>query len=236
MKVKEYFLGLDIGTTSVGYAVTDTDYNLVKFKGDDLWGIRLFEQAQTAQNRRVLRNARRRRERQKQRIAWLQEVFDAEISKTDPGFFQRLKESKFRPEDKENSEMIGRYTLFNDADYTDSNFHEEYKTIYHLRKALIDDTCAADARLVYLAIHHIMKKRGHFIFSKFDTEEISLDGAIDELNTALENEYPEEGYVLFIENSEDLNKILFDSASSITERKRALKELFQRFISFKCYC
>ena len=46
----------------------------------------------------------------------------------------------------------------------------------------------------------------------------------------------EEGYVLFIENSEDLNKILFDSASSITERKRALKELFQRFISFKCYC
>ena len=162
MKVKEYFLGLDIGTTSVGYAVTDTDYNLVKFKGDDLWGIRLFEQAQTAQNRRVLRNARRRRERQKQRIAWLQEVFDAEISKTDPGFFQRLKESKFRPEDKENSEMIGRYTLFNDADYTDSNFHEEYKTIYHLRKALIDDTCAADARLVYLAIHHIMKKRGHY--------------------------------------------------------------------------
>ena len=30
MNNKEYFLGLDIGTGSVGWAVTDTQYNLIK--------------------------------------------------------------------------------------------------------------------------------------------------------------------------------------------------------------
>ena len=30
--VKNYYLGLDIGTNSVGWAVTDDEYNLCKFK------------------------------------------------------------------------------------------------------------------------------------------------------------------------------------------------------------
>ena len=34
----EYYLGLDIGTDSVGYAVTDTTYKLKKFKGEPMWG------------------------------------------------------------------------------------------------------------------------------------------------------------------------------------------------------
>lgn len=29
----EYYLGLDIGTNSVGWAVTDLDYNLLRFNG-----------------------------------------------------------------------------------------------------------------------------------------------------------------------------------------------------------
>ena len=29
---KSYYIGLDVGTNSVGWAVTDTDYNLLKFK------------------------------------------------------------------------------------------------------------------------------------------------------------------------------------------------------------
>ena len=33
-KVKgNYYLGLDVGTNSVGWAVTDQDYNLLKCKG-----------------------------------------------------------------------------------------------------------------------------------------------------------------------------------------------------------
>ena len=34
---KECYLGLDIGTDSVGYAVTDEEYNLMRFKGNDAW-------------------------------------------------------------------------------------------------------------------------------------------------------------------------------------------------------
>ena len=37
---KEYYLGLDMGTNSVGWAVTDDVYNLIRFKGKDMWGIR----------------------------------------------------------------------------------------------------------------------------------------------------------------------------------------------------
>ena len=65
MKEREYYLGLDLGTSSVGWAVTDKQYNLIRAKGKDLWGVRLFEEADTAAGRRVYRIARRRREREK---------------------------------------------------------------------------------------------------------------------------------------------------------------------------
>ena len=37
MKNKKYYLGLDIGSDSVGYAVTDEEYNLLKFHGEPTW-------------------------------------------------------------------------------------------------------------------------------------------------------------------------------------------------------
>lgn len=30
MKNKDYYIGLDIGSNSIGWAVTDTDYNILK--------------------------------------------------------------------------------------------------------------------------------------------------------------------------------------------------------------
>lgn len=39
---KMYYLGLDIGTNSVGYAVTDPSYHLLKFKGEPMWGAHVF--------------------------------------------------------------------------------------------------------------------------------------------------------------------------------------------------
>jgi CRISPR-associated endonuclease Csn1 len=41
MAVFKYYLGLDMGTNSVGWAVTDIQYNILKVKGKDLWGIRV---------------------------------------------------------------------------------------------------------------------------------------------------------------------------------------------------
>lgn len=56
MAAFKYYLGLDMGTNSVGWAVTDPNYNLFKAKGKDLWGIREFNEASTAVERRTLQN------------------------------------------------------------------------------------------------------------------------------------------------------------------------------------
>lgn len=64
MGTREYYLGLDMGTDSVGWAVTDPNYNLMRAKGKDLWGIREFEAAKTSAERRGYRTSRRRRQRQ----------------------------------------------------------------------------------------------------------------------------------------------------------------------------
>ena len=42
---KNYYLGLDIGTDSIGYAATNKEYELLKFKGEPMWGATLFESA-----------------------------------------------------------------------------------------------------------------------------------------------------------------------------------------------
>ena len=49
----DYYAGFDIGTDSVGYAVADTDYNLCKFKGNAMWGVDLFEESNSAAERRT---------------------------------------------------------------------------------------------------------------------------------------------------------------------------------------
>lgn len=164
---KGYYLGVDIGTGSVGWAVTDKDYQLCKANGKALWGVRLFEMAKTAEERRIFRSSRRRNQRRKQRIELLQELFAEEMCKLDAGFFLRMKESRYFPEDKR--DQSGNvpslpYALFVDDNFTDKEYHKQFPTIYHLRSALLHEDRQFDLRLVYLAVHHILKHRGHFLF------------------------------------------------------------------------
>lgn len=159
---KDYFIGLDIGTDSIGWAVTDTEYNLLRDKGSDFWGTYLFEAAKTAKKRREYRTSRRRQQRARNRILMLQELFKEEIAKVDPTFFVRLNNSNLLLEDKdEGAKSI--QTLFSDADFSDAEFFTKYPTISHLRKACIDGE-VTDVRMLYLAISHILKHRGHFLF------------------------------------------------------------------------
>ena len=123
---KKYYLGLDIGTNSVGWAVTDENYNLYKYAGKRMWGIRLFEGGETAEQRRISRSNRRRLSRKKQRIDLLQELFAEEIAKMDPTFFIRLNESRLHLEDKSTGE---KFPLFKDKDYTDIQYYKDYPTI-----------------------------------------------------------------------------------------------------------
>ena len=107
--MEKYYLGLDIGTNSVGWAVTDPSYRLERFRKKDMWGIRLFEQADTAADRRTKRTNRRRLQRRHQRIQLLQELFAEEMARVDDTFFLRLNESKLHLEDKSVQE---KYPLF----------------------------------------------------------------------------------------------------------------------------
>jgi len=169
----EYFVGLDIGTNSVGWAVTNPKYELLKCKGHKMWGSRLFEEGQVAESRRMARANRRRLARRRDRLHILEELFSDEISKVDTTFFLRLKESKYHFEDKTTKE---KYVLFTDKDFNDKNFYKKYPTIYHLRNTL---TKAApdDIRELFLAIHHIMKYRGNFLY---EGEEFKTDGNLQE--------------------------------------------------------
>ena len=93
--MQKYNIGLDIGTTSIGWAVVDEKYNIIK-KGNKqkaLWGVRLFDEAKTAAERRNYRSTRRRYDRRRERIRLLQEEFQNEINRIDSKFFQKLKES-----------------------------------------------------------------------------------------------------------------------------------------------
>ncbi len=158
MQNTSYFIGLDIGTDSVGYAVTDATYALRKFKGEPMWGVHLFEEAMLNDERRGFRTARRRLDRRQQRIKLLQGLFAKEIAETDENFFIRVKESALYPEDT----SCGA-ALFSDEGFEDKDYYKKYPTIHHLIVDLIEDETPHDVRLVYLALAWLVAHRGHFL-------------------------------------------------------------------------
>lgn len=219
--LKDYYVGLDIGTSSVGWAVTDESYNVMKFNRKKMWGVRLFDDAKTAEERRTFRGARRRLDRKKERINLLQDFFAEEIAKVDPNFFLRLDNSDLYMEDKD-EKLKSKYTLFNDKDFKDKDYHKKYPSIHHLIMDLIEDDKKKDIRLVYLASHYLLKNRGHFIFEgqKFDTK-TSFDSSINDLKTHLHDEYDID---LDFENK-DLIELITNPSLNKTAKKKELKDM-----------
>lgn len=158
-QVREYYLGLDIGTDSVGYAATDYQYNLVKYHGEPAWGVMTFEAANSAQDRRAFRVTRRRLDRRQQRVKLLEEIFAAEICKIDPRFFIRRRESYLCRTDAQEP-----FCLFSDNKYTDSAYSKRYPTIHHLIVELMKSDAPHDIRLVFHACAWLVAHRGHFLF------------------------------------------------------------------------
>ena len=153
-----YYLGLDIGTDSIGYAVTDEQYHLLRFHGNDVWGSHVFDSASLCDERRGFRSARRRLDRRQQRVKLLQEIFAKEIANIDPRFFIRLSESYRWRDDTDD-----RYIYFNEEEYTDIQYMRDYPTIHHLICELMENEEEHDIRLVYLACAWLVAHRGHFL-------------------------------------------------------------------------
>ena len=167
-----YNIGLDIGTGSVGWCLTDNNGHLLKInrKGDNgktyrnsAWGVRLFASADTAADCRIKRSTRRRYNRRRTRVIELRKIMSEMIMPVDPNFYARLDEAFLWNEDK-SDKAKAPFLLFNDKKLYDIKYYTDYPTIYHLRKYLLETKEKADPRFIYLALHHMMKYRGHFLY------------------------------------------------------------------------
>lgn len=181
----DYILGLDIGTNSCGWAVTDKKNNLLKLRGKTALGSHLFEEGHSAADRRGFRTTRRRLKRRKWRLGLLEEIFAEEMAQVDPSFFVRLHKSWISPLDK----MRTKYPaiVFPTAE-EDSEFYKKYPTIYHLRHALMTEDKRFDLREIFLAIHHIVKYRGNFLqdtsINNFNASKIDVGPVLSNLNNS----------------------------------------------------
>ena len=203
MKSENYYIGLDIGTDSVGYAVTDTSpqYGLMKFSGEPMWGVTLFDTADLCKSRRMHRTERRRIDRRQQRITLLRELFAGPISQVDAGFYNRITESALLRTDAGEP-----FCLFNDPSYTDADYHKEYPTIHHLIDGLMESDAPHDVRLVYIACAWLIAHRGHFL-SDISIENVNGISSIKSLYDKLTDYLNEETDEIRIPRTPDDDKI-----------------------------
>ncbi|MBS6243620.1 MULTISPECIES: type II CRISPR RNA-guided endonuclease Cas9 [Streptococcus] len=225
---KGYSIGLDIGTNSVGWAVITDDYKVpskkMKVLGNtdkyfikkNLIGALLFDEGTTAKDRRLKRTSRRRYTRRKNRLLYLQEIFSKEMSKVDSSFFHRLDDSFLIPEGKRGSKYPIFATLAEEKEY-----HKQFPTIYHLRKQLADSKEKADLRLIYLALAHMIKYRGHFLYEEsFDIKNNDIQKIFNEFISIYNNTF--EGSSLSGPNAQ-VEAIFTDKISKSAKRERVLK-------------
>lgn len=227
MEDKNLFIGLDIGTESVGWAATDENYKLYRIKGKNAWGSRIFEEAHDAKKRRLKRTNKRRMARRAYRIKLLNELFSPMIEGIDNTFFYRISESNLRYEHRK----IRNNYLFLSKD-KEKEFYKAYPTIWHLRNSLYNNDLNAfsDVRNVYLAIHHIIKYRGNFLKEgEFDRSfDDSIFEYINNFFSELVCEYEEgyDDYVLIDKNNIESIKNVLRSDEGKAYKKKELKKLF----------
>lgn len=219
---RDYNIGLDIGTSSVGWAVTDEFGHMKKYKSKNMWGVRLFDEAETASTRRTHRSMRRRLARRRQRVEKLQEIFCEEMFKVDENFFMRLRESFLHSED---SSMLSTSILFDDSNYSDKEYYAQYPTIYHLRRDIINARDKKDIRLIYLALHHMLKYRGNFLYGKVDFSKFgeSVETSLEEAFTKV---FDNEEYFSDNASIQEIKNIL-SSNDTKANKQEALQELLK---------
>lgn len=231
-----YSIGLDMGTNSVGWAVTDSEGGIAHFKGKPTLGSRLFDAAETAAGARQHRGQRRRYVRRHWRLDLLQGLFQDEVDKVDPEFFMRLHQSRLHAEDREEGHADYRWPLFNGSDFSERDYYKRFPTIYHLRMWLMETDEKADIRLIYLAAHNITKHRGNFL--REDNKGLSSRNAnpieaVQSLRQALDDWCAERGYECAWTSADDAagadNRILDILINSKERRADQAKELAKLF-------
>ena len=215
----DYNIGLDMGTGSVGWAVTDAKGQLLHFNKKPTWGSRLFDGALPASDARVHRGQRRRYIRRRWRLNLLQKLFENEMAKVDPDFFMRLNQSR---------EIEGD-PIFNGNDFTKADYYDRFKTIYHLRVHLMETDEQADLRLIYLAMHNIVKHRGNFLRQDdkgLSAKNAKADDAVNAFFSALDAWCDACGYERKEEHSAEVKAI----ANALAQTDRQRKEIQEQIV------
>lgn len=224
--MERYHIGLDIGTSSIGWAVIGDDFKIKRKKGKNLIGVRLFKEGDTAAERRSFRTQRRRLNRRKWRLKLLEEIFDPYMAEVDEYFFARLKESNLSPKDS-NKKYLGSL-LF--PDISDSNFYDKYPTIYHLRRDLMEKDKKFDLREIYLAIHHIVKYRGNFLekvpAKNYKNSGASIEFLLEEVNSLYKDIIGDESVAILNSGKfEDVEKIILDEETRNLDKQKSVGKL-----------
>ncbi len=227
--IGDYYLGLDIGTNSIGWAATNENYDLLQIDNKATWGVRLFEEAQTAANRRINRSNRRRIQRTKQRIIWLNELLEEELNRVDPNFLKRLEESKIKEDCK--IDKNGKYSsIIFPIKKEEKQFYKKYPTISHLKKDFlenIDNQYTKDIRCLYLILHQYFKARGHFLLTGelMNNDQGISQNYFNDLLLDFLNFISEEFGIYWDDNKVDEFKKILLSQIGVNDKTKQLKNL-----------
>ncbi len=188
-----------------------------------MWGVTLFDEAQTAADRRAFRTARRRLDRRQQRVRLIGDLFAVEICKSDPSFFTRIQESYLYLQTE-----TDKVRLF-DTYEAQKEYHRKYPTIHHLITELMQSREPHDVKLVYLACAWLVAHRGHFL-TEVDKNNIAAVTDFKTVYSELEHFIERDGeHVLPWKETADLEaveKALKDKAGVTKKIKTVSEALF----------
>ncbi len=203
-----------MGTGSVGWAVTDERGTLLYFKKQPTWGSRLFDSALPASEARNHRSQRRRYIRRRWRLNLLQKIFEPAMNEVDPDFFIRLNQSR----------TIEGDPIFTSS-FTKADYYDKFPTIYHLRAYLMNADEQADLRLIYLAIHNIVKHRGNFLRQgeKLSAKTAKTSDALKALGESLETWCESREYEFLGIDKKKIAVILADESLNRTQKSKDIQ-------------
>ncbi len=131
-------------------------------------------------------------------------------------------EGQIVPIEEDKNDQFCKYALFNELNYTDKDYLKQYPTAYHLRSELIHSTEPHDVRLVFLALHHILKNRGHFLYADSDSDNgKTVQQAFEDFKVVVSDygmSFEPENQELFLE--------ILESSDTITNKKSELKKSY----------
>lgn len=96
--------------------------------------------------------------------------------------------------------------------------------MYHLRYALATQAGPFDVRLLYLAVQHIAKHRGHFLFDNLDASKVNdFNAVFSEVENYVRDEMGIEDWSC--QNIDELAKVLCDVNLGRTTKQKAMQSL-----------